>query len=42
MNTVLLNTGAMILIIWGTAHIIMPTRSVIDGFGPISADNKRT
>lgn len=23
------------------AHIAIPTRSIVDGFGPISADNKR-
>ena len=33
--------GAAIVILWGTAHIVIPTRSIVDGFGPISADNRR-
>jgi hypothetical protein len=33
--------GAAIVILWGAAHIAIPTRSIIEGFGPISADNRR-
>lgn len=33
--------GAAILMIWGIAHIVIPTRSIVEGFGPISADNRR-
>jgi hypothetical protein len=41
MKTVLPYAGAAIVILWGIAHIAIPTRSVIEGFGPISVDNKR-
>jgi len=36
----LLYTGSIAVIVWGIAHII-PTRSVISGFGAISQDNLR-
>jgi len=39
LNTVLLYLGAAILFVWGVAHII-PTRNVVAGFGPLSADNR--
>lgn len=39
MNEVLLYLGAALAIIWGIAHII-PTRSVVTGFGDISKDNR--
>ena len=39
LNQVFLFTGAIITIIWGVAHLF-PTRSVVNGFGNISADNK--
>jgi hypothetical protein len=42
MNALMLYTGAVLLIGWGIAHVVIPTRSVIEGFGPISVDNKRT
>lgn len=42
MKPVMLHAGAIILIICGAAHVVIPTRSVVEGFGPISADNKRT
>lgn len=32
--------GAISVIIWGTAHLF-PTKSVVNGFGEISEDNKR-
>ena len=38
----MLYAGAAIVILWGIVHVANPTRSIIDGFGPISADNKRT
>ncbi len=41
MKTALLYAGAAIVIVWGIAHIAIPTRSVVDGFGPISAENRR-
>lgn len=40
-QTVMLYAGAALLIIWGAAHIAIPTRDIIDGFGPISEDNRR-
>lgn len=42
MNTLMLYAGAAVVILWGVAHIAIPTRSIVDGFGPISADNRRT
>ena len=36
---VLIYVGAAITIIWGIAHLF-PTKSVVKGFGDISADNK--
>jgi len=35
-----LYSGSIAIIVWGIAHII-PTRSVISGFGTISQDNLR-
>ena len=40
MNEILLHVGSILLILWGVAHII-PTKSVVSGFGAISEDNKR-
>jgi hypothetical protein len=39
-NDILLYIGSAVLIVWGIAHII-PTRSVVNGFGQISEGNKR-
>jgi len=39
-GAILLYVGSMVIALWGIAHII-PTRSVVNGFGPISADNRR-
>ena len=39
-NDILLYTGSALITLWGIAHI-MPTKSVVAGFGPISQDNKR-
>jgi hypothetical protein len=36
----LLYVGSRLLVLWGAAHLI-PTRSVVRGFGDISADNRR-
>jgi len=41
MKEILLYTGSAIIIFWGVAHIAIPTKGIIDGFGPISLDNKR-
>lgn len=40
MDVILLYAGSAVIFLWGLAHIF-PTRSVVDGFGPISEDNKR-
>ena len=40
MNEILLYVGSALIILWGMAHII-PTKSVVNGFGAISDDNKR-
>jgi hypothetical protein len=39
-NELLLYVGSIIILIWGIAHII-PTKSVVHGFGEISDDNKK-
>jgi hypothetical protein len=38
-NAILLYVGAAIITIWGIAHIV-PTKSVVSGFGQISRDNR--
>ena len=40
LNQVLLYAGSAFIAFWGIAHLF-PTRSVVLGFGDISADNKR-
>ena len=39
MGKILIYTGAMLPLIWGISHIF-PTKSVVQGFGDISQDNK--
>ena len=39
-NEVPLYTGSAIIIIWGIAHLI-PTKSIVNGFGDISPDNRK-
>ncbi len=39
MNTILLYLGALFTTLWGVAHLI-PTKSVVKGFGEISNDNR--
>jgi hypothetical protein len=39
-NQILLYLGAFLPLFWGIAHLI-PTRSVVAGFGEISLDNRR-
>lgn len=38
-NVVLLYAGSVIITLWGIAHIV-PTKSIVNGFGEISTDNK--
>ena len=40
MDLILLYLGSGLTVIWGVAHIF-PTKSVVQGFGEISIDNKR-
>lgn len=40
LNAIMLYSGSILIFIWGVAHII-PVKSVVKGFGPISPDNKR-
>lgn len=39
-NEILLYIGSGVIILWGIAHII-PTKSIVSGFGSISEDNRR-
>ena len=41
MKEIMLYGGSAIIILWGIAHIVIPTKGIIEGFGPISIDNKR-
>ncbi len=41
MKEIMLYGGSAIIILWGIAHIAIPTKDIIKGFGPISIDNKR-
>ena len=41
MKEIMLYGGSAIIILWGIAHIAIPTKDFIKGFGPISVDNKR-
>jgi hypothetical protein len=40
MNDTLPYIGSIVILVWGIAHII-PTKSVVSGFGTISDDNKK-
>ena len=40
MNLILLYLGSGLTVIWGVAHLF-PTKSVVQGFGEISIDNRR-
>ena len=37
---VLVSIGSMIITLWGIAHLV-PTKSVVSGFGTISGDNRK-
>ena len=41
MQTIVLYAGSAVLILWGIAHIAIPTRGIVKSFGAISIDNKR-
>jgi hypothetical protein len=40
MNDILIYIGSTVIILWGIAHLI-PTKNIVDGFGVISADNRK-
>jgi len=37
---VLVSIGSMVITLWGIAHLL-PTKSVVSGFGTISGDNRK-
>ena len=39
-SDIMLYIGSIVITLWGIAHIV-PTKSVVTDFGPISEDNKR-
>ena len=39
-NNIMLYIGSIAITVWGIAHIV-PTKSVVTGFGSISEDNRR-
>jgi hypothetical protein len=39
LNNILIYIGSIIIIIWGIAHLV-PTKTVVAGYGNISRDNK--
>lgn len=41
MKAAMLYGGSALVIFWGIAHIVIPTKSIVNGFGAISADNRR-
>jgi hypothetical protein len=40
LRNLLVYAGSIIIVLWGIAHIL-PTKSVVKGFGPISKESKR-
>ena len=39
-NDILLYVGSGVITLWGISHIV-PVKGVVEGFGPISVDNRR-
>jgi hypothetical protein len=39
-NEILIFIGSGLIILWGIAHLV-PTKNVVNGFGNVSADNKK-
>lgn len=39
-SSIMLYVGSIAMVLWGIAHIV-PTRSVVKGFGPLSEENRR-
>lgn len=40
-SSAMLYAASAIVITWGIAHIAIPTKGVVDAFGPITPDNRR-
>ena len=40
-SSAMLYAGSAILIAWGLAHVMIPTKGILDGFEPITPDNRR-
>lgn len=40
-DSAMLFVGSAIVIGWGVAHIAIPTKSIMRGFGPITPNNRR-
>ena len=40
-RSAMLYGGSALVIRWGVAHIAIPTKDIVRGFGPMSADNRR-
>jgi hypothetical protein len=38
---ILLYSGSAAVALWGISHIVIPTKDIVRGFGPISEDNRR-
>lgn len=41
LKEIILYGGSIIIVLWGLAHILIPTKEIINGFGPLSIDNRR-
>ncbi|MEW5757713.1 MAG: hypothetical protein AB1810_15575 [Pseudomonadota bacterium] len=41
MKEIMLYAGSAVIFLWGAAHILIPTKAIIKGFGPISDENRR-
>jgi len=40
-SSVMLYAGSAMIIAWGLAHMVIPTKSILDAFEPITPDNRR-
>ena len=40
-SSAMLYVGSAVLVVWGIAHIAIPTKGIVKGFDPISTDNRR-
>ena len=40
-NGIFLYVGSAAIALWGIAHIVIPTKTIVEGFGPLSEDNRQ-